>query len=149
MTDGGKHTGMAARMELTLPNELGGIGILMDRLDRFAAEQDMAEEILNNVKICLDELVVNAISYAYEPGQPGSIKVSVVVGETAVMAEVSDDGVPFNPFENARPPDTEAELAEREIGGLGIFLVKSLMGNVEYCYRDNRNVIAMSHPKNR
>lgn len=136
-------------MQLTLPNELGGIGTLMDNLDRFAVEQDMADEIFDNVKICLDELVVNAISYAYEPGQSGSIKVSVAIGETMVMAEVSDDGAPFNPFENARPPDTEADLAEREIGGLGIFLVKSLMQNVEYCYRDNRNVIAISHAKNR
>ena len=55
---------------------------------------------------------------------------------------IEDDGIPFNPF-TQESPDTSLSLEDREIGGLGIHIVKSLMDSYEYIRIDNRNVLKL------
>ncbi|MDR3153611.1 MAG: ATP-binding protein, partial [Deltaproteobacteria bacterium] len=82
------------------------------------------------VELAVEELFINICSHAY-PGAAGPVEITraVVLDEDGVESLVitfSDCGSPFNPFEDAPPPDLDSGLEERRPGGLGILLVKSV-----------------------
>ena len=86
----------------------------------------------------------NVVRYAYEGGM-GWIEVGTDLDPDGVTLTIvlKDAGVPFNPLEK-EDPDITLSVEDRKIGGLGIFLCKKLMDNIEYKYEDGCNVLIMS-----
>ena len=99
------------------------------------------------VAVAIDEIYVNIASYAY-PDTEGDVTVQVDFGEDGnqLLLTFIDSGVPFNPME-AEDPDITLSAEERNIGGLGIFLVKKTMDGMEYTRRDGNNILVVK--KNR
>lgn len=93
------------------------------------------------IDIAIDELFGNIAHYAYNP-ETGNATVRIEVGEKplSVIITFIDHGKPFNPLENA-DPDVTLSAEERQVGGLGIFLVKKSMDLVDYEYRDGQNIL--------
>lgn len=94
------------------------------------------------VRISCEEIIVNIISYAYPEGRDGYIWLGVTKDKEELCIEIQDGGIPFNPLER-QEPDIFQELEEREIGGLGIFLVLRMMDHVEYRYEEGRNKLRL------
>ena len=94
--------------------------------------------------ICCDEIFTNIASYAYPDGN-GSVAVTVeFVFETQSLRIIfSDSGISFDPLEISEP-DTSSALSERKIGGLGMFMVKKMMDSVEYCRKDEKNILTLT-----
>jgi len=89
----------------------------------------------------VEEIFVNIANYAY--GEAGG-KTAVFISVTdKITIRFEDTGRPYNPLE-AVEPDLDKPLVERDIGGLGVFLVKKLMDNVEYSRIGNKNVLVMT-----
>ena len=84
----------------------------------------------------------NVISYAYRDDEDLDIEVKMESTGKRLTVTIADDGVPFNPL-SAGAPDIDAPLEEREIGGLGIHLVRNLMDDVSYHRRIDRNVMTL------
>ena len=105
------------------------------------------EAAVKNIEVVTDfinaelELFGNIARYAYTP-HIGNAEVRFEVEENplSVIITFIDNGKPFNPLEQAQP-DTTASAMEREIGGLGIFLVKETMDMVEYEYKEGQNIL--------
>ena len=95
------------------------------------------------IDIALDEILANICHYAYAPGT-GTVEVCVDHDAENRMAVVTfrDRGVPFDPLQK-EDPDTTLTAEEREIGGLGIFLVRKTMDAVEYRHEDGFNVLTI------
>lgn len=95
------------------------------------------------IDVAIDELFSNIARYAYAPGT-GTVTVRVASEEGAAVVSVSfvDQGMPFDPLA-AEDPDTSLSAEEREIGGLGIFMVKKTMDEVSYEYKDGQNVLTI------
>lgn len=93
------------------------------------------------IDVAIDELFGNIAHYAYSP-ETGTavVRFEVVKEPLAVIITFIDNGKPFNPLSKAEP-DTTLSAEEREIGGLGIFLVKKTMDSIEYEYKDGKNVL--------
>ena len=108
----------------------------------FAQHHEMEPKITSPVCMSFDELLTNIISYAYEDGSEHEIDIKVSMINDAVVIVISDDGLPFNPF-TREDPDTGLSIEERDIGGLGIHLVKKLMDEVYYKRQIDRNVITL------
>jgi anti-sigma regulatory factor (Ser/Thr protein kinase) len=89
-----------------------------------------------------DELLANVISYAYSDEDAHSIEVIVNCAENRLTISISDDGMPFNPF-TREDPDITLSVEDREIGGLGIMLVKNTMDETGYQRRHNRNIVTL------
>ncbi|MDR0804825.1 MAG: ATP-binding protein [Oscillospiraceae bacterium] len=94
-----------------------------------------------------DEIFVNICNYAYVP-RTGNVIIRVLAehvvdDKTMFTVEFEDGGVPYNPLEKA-DPDTSLPADERSEGGLGIFLTKKLMDNVEYRREGNKNILKIS-----
>ena len=96
---------------------------------------------MNQICLALEEAFVNVASYAY-PESDGDAELRIEYDSDRVLLMLSDSGVPFNPLENAEP-DVTLSAEERDIGGLGIFMVKKIMDEVAYSYSDGKNILTM------
>ena len=123
---------------------------VIDNLDQVIAFVDAELEKLDcpmkfqiQIDVAVEELFVNIAHYAYTPNQ-GSATIRIVPREdpSAVAITFIDRGIPYNPL--AKPdPDVTLSAEERQIGGLGIYMVKKSMDEMRYEYRDGQNVLTI------
>ena len=92
------------------------------------------------INTALEEIFVNVANYAYE--DKGYVEVTLSKEKDKVTFVFKDNGKPFNPLDNVEP-NIDAPAEEREIGGLGIFMVKKIMDEVKYDYLDNKNILTL------
>lgn len=93
------------------------------------------------IDIAIDELFGNIANYAYNPDVGiATVKVEVVENPMAVVITFIDNGMPYDPL-SRKDPDTTLSAEEREIGGLGIYLVKKSMDEISYEYKDGKNIL--------
>jgi len=90
--------------------------------------------------IAVEEIFVNIAHYAYKP-EIGGVNIRVSVGDDVVI-EFEDKGRKYNPLEK-EDPDITKSVDEREVGGLGVFMVKNIMDAVEYRYEDRKNILVI------
>ena len=95
------------------------------------------------INIAIDELFGNIVKYAYGE-EVGIVEVQVKVKENPLEVEITfiDSGTKYNPLEREEP-NIEANLNERKIGGLGIFIARKLMDEIKYEYKDGKNVLSI------
>ncbi len=98
---------------------------------------------MTQLAIAVEELYVNIAHYAYgdEEGK-ATIKIGFDGEPMQVTIRFIDEGVPYNPLEK-QDPDTSLSAEERDIGGLGIFMVKKSMDSMEYEYQDGKNILTI------
>ncbi len=122
----------------------------LDKLNSFVhtfLEQSVPDfsdtKLLMQIDLTVEEVFVNIASYAYK-GKTGSVKVLIDYkkAEKELSLCFMDSGIPFNPLEKAEP-DTSLGAEERQIGGLGIFLVKKYMDKIEYFYDGKQNILTV------
>ena len=96
-----------------------------------------------NIRLALEEIVVNAVSYAYPEGTEGDVTVEASYDGSRVVFTVVDDGQPFDPTK-VTTADTSVDIENRPIGGLGILLARKIMDSIEYQRNGNKNELTMS-----
>jgi len=102
--------------------------------------------VQNEIEIAVEEVFTNIANYAY--GQEGGrVKISIST-ENEVKIRFEDNGKPFNPQEQA-DPDLNKPINEREIGGLGLFMVKKIMDRVEYTRENGKNILVIAKKRGR
>lgn len=129
---------------LSLPAERNAFITLKTWISGIAEELELAEKTTKQLLIAADEIFSNIASYGY-PREGGTAEVTVEFNFTQRFLSMTflDAGVAYNPLEVAEP-DVSKPLAERQIGGLGIFIVKKLMDSVEYRRENNLNILTMT-----
>jgi sigma-B regulation protein RsbU (phosphoserine phosphatase) len=135
----------AAYLALTVPATLESVTEVTERFGQFAEANDLDDTARRQVLLVLDDLLNNVVTYAYEGDEQAAgqeIQVRVELAPTRLVIIISDGGVPFNPF-GMNAPDVQASLDERDIGGLGIHLVRTVMDEVDYNRRAGRNVVTV------
>ncbi len=127
----------------TMSNQLEAIPILQIAFEEYVAQWEGARPLIPTLNMALDDLLNNVVQYAF-PNDPTEhyIEVEGDVHDGCVTLTIADDGIPFNPL-SAAPPDLSLLLHEREIGGLGIHLVRSMFDEVTYHRNVGRNVLTV------
>ena len=99
---------------------------------------------ITQVDIAIDELFSNIAHYAYKPDMGMATVRFELIGEDARTAKITfiDAGKPYNPLE-AEDPDTTLSAEEREVGGLGVFIVKNTMDSAEYRNVNGCNILTI------
>jgi serine/threonine-protein kinase RsbW len=133
---------MAARKDLQLHNDLAEITRLSAELEHFCVAHSVSHDTLMAFNLALEELVTNTMSYGYGLGADGDIRVELAIADGHVEARLIDRARPYDPFQRV-DPDVEAPLEERQIGGLGVMLVRKLMDHVAYEYTDGQNIVTI------
>ena len=124
--------------ELTIEAKIDN---LCKALDFISAELEMngcKPKLLAQISIATEEIFVNISSYAYRP-EIGGVSIRIKVNDM-VTIEFEDNGTPYNPLIK-NDPDVHLSAEEREVGGLGIFMVKKIMDTIEYQHIDNKNIL--------
>jgi len=110
---------------------LDALGDLRNFAEAAAGHSKLSHDDVFAFKLAAEELCANIIQYGYEGAEPGLISLFFDVDGQVARLTIRDDGMYFSP-EQAKGPDLEADWSEKEIGGLGIYLVKELMDKVTY-----------------
>lgn len=93
------------------------------------------------IDIAIDELFGNIAHYAYNPDVgPATVRVEVKENPLSVIITFIDNGVPYDPL-SAKDPNITLSAEEREIGGLGIYMVKKTMDDITYEYKNGQNIL--------
>jgi PAS domain S-box-containing protein len=129
-------------IELRLTNELAEIDRCLASLGEICERFELPTEIQNNFSVVLDDLLNNVINYAYEERGEHIIDVILSTDGQRFIVSVTDEGVEFDPFAR-REPDVSSSLDEREIGGLGIHLIRNLMDDYSYRRVGVKNVTTL------
>jgi anti-sigma regulatory factor (Ser/Thr protein kinase) len=105
----------------------------------FAERCGLEDSVRRKVNLVFDELLNNIISYAFQDEVEHQINIEVKYNPSSLEIMIADDGTPYNIFETP-PPQTDLPLEERQIGGLGIFLVRQVMDEYDYSRQNNKNI---------
>ena len=138
----GPNEPQEAILSLQLTNEISELQRVNQVVTEFAERHGIASELVFRVNLVLEEVITNVIFYGYEDGSVHDISVHLSWNDPHVKIEVEDDGVPFNPLE-APPPDIDKPLAEKQVGGLGIHLVREMMDTLEYRRANDKNILIL------
>jgi serine/threonine-protein kinase RsbW len=131
------------RAEARIANRIEDLPVVVELLDRFGEDNDIPLATIDDLNVALDEALSNIIAYAYPAEQHGEIVVRLALLPGQVVAEVEDTGRPFDPLA-APPPDLAAALEERQLGGVGIHFIKTLMDDVSYARIGDKNVLRLT-----
>jgi anti-sigma regulatory factor (Ser/Thr protein kinase) len=116
-------------------------------LEAFARDEGWPSRLEFQIKLVIEEVVMNILSHGYEEGGEHDILIELASDAEKIGIEIVDDGRPYDPLTEAPAPDTEAPLADRPVGGLGVYLVCALMDEASYRREDNRNRLALTKQK--
>ena len=129
--------------ELTVEAKTTNIEAVTDFVNEQLEALDCPMKAQMQIDIAIDELFGNIAHYAYSPEiGKATVRVEVIEDPLAVTITFIDNGVPYDPLAKA-DPDTTLSAEEREIGGLGIYMVKKSMDDITYEYKDGQNILTI------
>ena len=127
--------------QITVPALIGYLNEIFVFVESAARIAGMDDKQQNSLKIAVEEIFVNIASYAYSSGE-GDVTVRFSYDQEKLVFEFEDSGLPYDPLAKS-DPDISLSVDEREIGGLGVFMVKKLMDNLEYRYEEGKNILTI------
>ena len=134
---------MTAKVEVPLAADLRELSRLAEAVEDFGGANDLPPGAVFKLNLCFDELITNAISYGIDTLEQAVLSVALMVRDGAVIAEIRDNGRPFDPFSEAPDADITLRVEDRPIGGLGVLLVRESMDDFSYERRDGFNVVTL------
>ena len=128
--------------KLVIKNDITEISKLAIFIEELSEELALAPELTFNLNLVLEEAVSNVILYAYGEEKQKEITLLANMSDNNLTFVLTDYGKEFDP---TKVPDADVTLSaeEREIGGLGIFLIRQIMNTIEYQRVDGKNVLIM------
>lgn len=128
--------------EIKIANDISEITYLSEFVEELCDELSLPAETTMNINLALEEAVVNIIMYAYPSDEQHEIllKVSAQTGQLIFL--LTDNGLSFDPTQ-VPEVDVTSPIEERTVGGLGIFLIRSIMNEVTYQRLDGKNRLVM------
>ncbi len=130
------------RKEITIKNHLSELVHVNQFVEEIGEELGLGMELLMDLNLVMEEMVVNVISYAYPEGTEADIELLAESDGKELTFVLSDHGKAFDPT-LSEPGDMDVNPAERELGGMGIYIVKNSMNEVTYQRLEGRNLLTM------
>ena len=129
--------------ELTVAASIDNVSAVTEFVDAQLEALDCPMKAQMQIDIAIDELFSNIAFYAYGDGEgEATIRFEELEAPRAVRITFIDSGIPYNPLA-AEDPDTTLSAEERKIGGLGVFMVKKSMDELDYEYKDGKNILTI------
>jgi anti-sigma regulatory factor (Ser/Thr protein kinase) len=127
--------GETLKDRLVVSNDTKHLMLVRDFVSRLIRQSRLAKEEENKVILAVDEAVTNIIEHGYDEGADGSIEIEVEADDDQFKIMIRDSGRVFNP-ESIPNPDMKEHVTRGHKKGLGIFLMRQIMDEVRYKFRD-------------
>lgn len=134
---------MSTTLSFTIENDPDQLEVLFSKIEEFGESEDWPLALISRINLVLEEASLNVIKYGHHDDSVHLIGFTVVSEPDSVTIDMSDDGQPFDPLTDGPPVDITSPVGERNIGGLGIHFVRTLMDNVSYQRVDGKNQLTM------
>ena len=129
--------------KMTIDAKIENLSEVTEFITSSLEEKDCSIKIVMQLELVIEEIFVNVASYAYRPNVgPVTVCKEFEQEPQAIIITFIDSGTPFNPLER-EDPNTNATIEQRDIGGLGIFLVKKNVDDVFYERKDGKNIFTV------
>ena len=129
-------------MKFTFDATIDGLAKAMATLEEALDGAGCPMSAKTKLMVAMDEVASNIVHYSGAPDF--DVEIDFPENPDAVRISFSDAGKAFNPLTEASAADMTAKLEDRQIGGLGMFMVKKMMDNVEYVHENGRNILTIS-----
>jgi len=131
------------KIELKILNQIPEIERVCNSITTFSRQHSIDEKIISNLYLAIDELLTNIIRYGYRDEKDHPIYIRYSIEKELLTLQIEDDSYPYDPNQ-APVPDLTSDLENRKIGGLGIYLVKSMMDDVKYVTKNGKNTLTLT-----
>ena len=130
------------KKEIKIKNQVGELEKVNAFIEEIGEELQLDMELLMNLNLVMEEMVSNVIFYAYPEGKTADIELTAECTGHTLTFVLSDKGREFDPTMK-EDIDTATDPADRELGGLGIYIVKNIMNEVTYQRLEGKNLLTM------
>ena len=130
------------RKEIRIKNHLSELVHVNQFVEEIGEELGLDMELQMNLNLVMEEMVSNVIFYAYPEGKTAEIELLAESDGKELTFVLSDKGKEFDPTAKA-DADPDVNPAERDIGGMGIYIVKNIMNEVSYQRLEGKNLLTM------
>jgi serine/threonine-protein kinase RsbW len=131
---------MEASFHQTIASDFVSLHVIMEDVTLFLESHDVDDHAIFLANLGIEEIVTNTVKYGYDKPGTYMIEVMLKVEADEVVLTIIDDGHPFDPTTHERKPLAE-KIEDREIGGLGIHLIKKQFDRITYRREGNRNIV--------
>lgn len=124
-----------------MPATLDSLEDMLDYIINGLSGIETDKKLVNQIRLSCEEVLVNVISYAYQDAA-GYVEIicEIPTNKGEIFIQFVDEGVPYNPLLNP-DPDLDSPIEDRSIGGLGVYLYKTIMDKVTYERKDEKNIL--------
>jgi anti-sigma regulatory factor (Ser/Thr protein kinase) len=128
---------------LTIKPDLNEISTISTALEDVMKNESFKEEEILDTQLAVEEAITNVIVHGYgETGITGDIAIICRATRGIVEIQIEDTAPPFDPL-SLPEPDLTSDIDDRQIGGLGIFLIRRVMDGIVYRYENNKNILVL------
>jgi serine/threonine-protein kinase RsbW len=127
----------------SVPSEALQLPVLAQFLQEFWCAAELPATQSMPFEIALEEIFMNIVTHGTPEGAPNRVELCLALTGDDLTLALEDEGPPFDPL-TLPPPDVNAPLEDRRVGGLGIFLVRQMMDSVSYTRVGRRNHLRMT-----
>ena len=131
------------RKELRIKNQISELEKVAQFIEEIGEELGLSMELQMNLNLVMEEMVTNVIFYAYPEGEVEDIELLAKSDGKELTFVLSDQGKEFDPTAK-EDTDLDVNPADRELGGMGIFIVKNIMNKVTYQRLEGKNLLTMT-----
>jgi serine/threonine-protein kinase RsbW len=130
-------------LEHVFPARLSALPRLVVFIAETAARASVPAATCQKLTLLVEELFTNTIVHGHRQDSDAPVRVELSVEPGQITLTYEDTAPPYDPFVDVRRPDETARVEERQVGGLGLFLIATLAQNMEYCRAEDRNRIRL------
>ena len=130
------------KKEIKIKNHVEELEKVNQFVEEIGEELGLDMELQMNLNLVLEEMVSNVIFYAYPKGTPEEIELAAESDGKELTFVLSDNGIEFDPTAK-EDADPDVNPMERDIGGMGIYIVKNIMNKVTYQRLEGKNLLTM------
>ena len=131
------------RKEICIKNKISELEKVAQFVEEIGEELGLSMELQMNLNLVMEEMVTNVIFYAYPQDEEADIELLAKSDGKELTFVLSDQGKEFDPTAK-EDADLDVNPAERELGGMGIFIVKNIMNKVTYQRLEGKNLLTMT-----
>ncbi len=123
--------------------KLENLDLFLDFIKQFNKKNNISEAVSTEIILVAEEIIVNVMNYAYPDYDNGEVEINLSTENDLFKFNVIDSGQPFD-ITAAEDPDVTLSVDERDVGGVGIFLVKNIMDSISYKRENSKNILKLT-----